>query len=74
MWTQLESIKSDKLIHEFVKISKLAKSDPLSQTIQLSINRADYIYNHSDDQFKLVEINTLASGLGAISDRINTIQ
>lgn len=61
--------ESDEFIANLISIAKNVKRMPYEQIGYLGIMRTDYMITEENEP-KLVELNTIASGLGAISDKM----
>ena len=62
-------VEVDPFIHSLIEVSKAVKESPYHQLGYMGILRTDYMIS-KDNTPKLVEMNTIASGLGSISDKM----
>ena len=60
-------LKQDNFLLKLLQISAKNLRQPNRQTIQLAKVRTDYMIEAATQQPKLVEFNTIASGMGALS-------
>jgi hypothetical protein len=69
-------LKHDVFLEKLVSVSRSYNqlSGPKKQTIQACILRNDYMIDHPTNTIKLVEFNTIATGMGILSQKVSFLQ
>jgi len=68
-----ELVKLSKAFNEFAQSDEVEKQK-LVQTVHMCVLRCDFMIDVPSNSVKLVEYNTIASGMGCLSEKVRGVQ